>query len=223
MITFKFCTLRVSIQVAVNQFKWQGILMNQQPQHMSTMEYLCVPPISWPCSQTPLVKQISCLQRAMAPWSNINARKIPSPRISCCYKSFRIKEKQWTHGPTLINSKNGWSSILVNSQKPKIVKCYSTDNFGSHPAILIYNYDFEFNLWIFSLQEFDEEWAKKIQLEKFRWHNSQWLEMVETRQMEDDGYMYGGDDGFGYIQDADILDRPDLFYGAPGRSPSFIF
>ncbi len=35
--------------------------------------------------------------------------------------------------------------------------------------------------------------------------------------MEDDGYMYGGDDGFGYIQDADILDRPDLFYGAPGK------
>lgn len=35
--------------------------------------------------------------------------------------------------------------------------------------------------------------------------------------MEDmnDAYMYG-DEGFGYIQDADILDRPDLFYGAPG-------
>ena len=67
------------------------------------------------------------------------------------------------------------------------------------------------------LQEYDEEWAKKIQLEKFRWHNSQWLEMVESRQMEDmnDAYMYG-DEGFGYIQDADILDRPDLFYGAPG-------
>ena len=41
--------------------------------------------------------------------------------------------------------------------------------------------------------------------------------MVETRQMEDinDGYMYG-DEGFGYIQDAEILDRPDLFYGPPG-------
>ena len=66
-------------------------------------------------------------------------------------------------------------------------------------------------------QEYDDEWAKKIQLEKFRWHNSQWLEMVESRQMEDmnDAYMYG-DEGFGYIQDADILDRPDLFYGAPG-------
>ena len=38
--------------------------------------------------------------------------------------------------------------------------------------------------------------------------------------MEDmnDAYMYG-DEGFGYIQDADILDRPDLFYGAPGELP----
>ena len=73
------------------------------------------------------------------------------------------------------------------------------------------------------VQEYDEEWAKKIQLEKFRWHNSQWLDMVESRQMEDlqEGYMYG-DDGFGYIQDADILDRPDLFYGAPGK-PHFCF
>lgn len=66
-------------------------------------------------------------------------------------------------------------------------------------------------------QEFDEEWAKRIQLEKFRWHNSQWLEMVETRQAEDfsDGYMYPDDSLDPYLHDADILDRPDLFY-APG-------
>ena len=64
------------------------------------------------------------------------------------------------------------------------------------------------------LQEYDEEWAKKIQAEKFRWHNSQWLEMIENRvAMEDnDGLMYG-DDGF---MDGDPLDRPDLFYGHPG-------
>ena len=45
--------------------------------------------------------------------------------------------------------------------------------------------------------------------------------MVETRDMddlEDGGYMYGNDneDEFGYIQDTDILDRPDLFYGESG-------
>ncbi|KAJ8300672.1 hypothetical protein KUTeg_022191 [Tegillarca granosa] len=70
--------------------------------------------------------------------------------------------------------------------------------------------------------EFDEDWAKKIQLEKFRWHNSQWLEMVETRQIEDmgDPYMYPPEDGYdpGYLQDADILDRPDLFYGGSKES-----
>ena len=73
------------------------------------------------------------------------------------------------------------------------------------------------------MQEYNEEWARKIQLEKFRWHNSQWLEMVETQQLEDDQLAFaasGGagadDDGYGpYIHDADILDRPELFYGQP--------
>lgn len=67
---------------------------------------------------------------------------------------------------------------------------------------------------ITDLQEFDEEWAKKIQLEKFRWHNSQWLEMVETRQVTEmgDPYMYPEEGYDPYLQDADILDRPDLFY-----------
>ena len=29
------------------------------------------------------------------------------------------------------------------------------------------------------ISEFDQEWATKIRLEKFRWHNSQWLDMIE--------------------------------------------
>ena len=29
------------------------------------------------------------------------------------------------------------------------------------------------------IAEFDEDWATKIRLEKFRWHNSQWLDMIE--------------------------------------------
>ncbi|XP_033122038.1 kinesin-associated protein 3-like [Anneissia japonica] len=61
--------------------------------------------------------------------------------------------------------------------------------------------------------EFDEECAKKIKLEKFRWHNSQWLEMVESHQLDDDGLMYGDESYSPYIQESDILDRPDLFYG----------
>uniref|UniRef100_A0A8C2QQ75 Kinesin-associated protein 3 n=1 Tax=Cricetulus griseus TaxID=10029 RepID=A0A8C2QQ75_CRIGR len=56
------------------------------------------------------------------------------------------------------------------------------------------------------ISEYDEEWAKKIQSEKFHWHNSQWLEMVESHQMdESEQYLYG-----------DILERPDLFYNSDG-------
>ncbi|WAR31213.1 KIFA3-like protein [Mya arenaria] len=71
-------------------------------------------------------------------------------------------------------------------------------------------------------EEFDEEWAKKIQLEKFRWHNSQWLEMVESRGADEmaDPYMYPEEGYADYLQDADILDRPDLFY-PDGYDPSY--
>uniref|UniRef100_A0A672MNJ9 Kinesin-associated protein 3-like n=1 Tax=Sinocyclocheilus grahami TaxID=75366 RepID=A0A672MNJ9_SINGR len=63
------------------------------------------------------------------------------------------------------------------------------------------------------IAEYDEEWGKKIQSEKFRWHNSQWLEMVESRQMEDaEPYLYGND--------PDALEQPDLFYST-GLSPDF--
>ncbi|KAI7809138.1 kinesin-associated protein 3 [Triplophysa rosa] len=62
------------------------------------------------------------------------------------------------------------------------------------------------------IAEYDEEWGKKIQNEKFRWHNSQWLEMVESRQMEDtEPYLYG--------DDPDDLDQPDLFYSTDGMMP----
>ncbi|XP_058430480.1 kinesin-associated protein 3 isoform X4 [Marmota monax] len=67
------------------------------------------------------------------------------------------------------------------------------------------------------IAEYDEEWAKKIQSEKFRWHNSQWLEMVESRQMdESEQYLYGDDRIEPYIHDGDILERPDLFYSSDG-------
>ncbi|XP_026883911.1 kinesin-associated protein 3b isoform X4 [Electrophorus electricus] len=61
------------------------------------------------------------------------------------------------------------------------------------------------------IAEYDEEWGRKIQSEKFRWHNSQWLEMVESRQMDDsEPYLYG--------DDPDALERPDLFYSTDGMS-----
>ncbi|XP_067156756.1 kinesin-associated protein 3 isoform X2 [Apteryx mantelli] len=67
------------------------------------------------------------------------------------------------------------------------------------------------------IAEYDEEWAKKIQSEKFRWHNSQWLEMVESRQMDDsEQYLYGDDRIEPYIHEGDILERPDLYYNSDG-------
>lgn len=62
-------------------------------------------------------------------------------------------------------------------------------------------------------QEYDEEWGKKIQMEKFRWYNGQWLEMVENREMDEAGepYLYG-EDGESFMGNRDILDRRDLFY-----------
>ncbi|ELW64920.1 Kinesin-associated protein 3, partial [Tupaia chinensis] len=67
------------------------------------------------------------------------------------------------------------------------------------------------------IAEYDEEWAKRIQSEKFRWHNSQWLEMVESRQMdESEQYLYGDDRIEPYIHEGDILERPDLFYNSDG-------
>uniref|UniRef100_UPI0037E969BD kinesin-associated protein 3a n=1 Tax=Semicossyphus pulcher TaxID=241346 RepID=UPI0037E969BD len=67
------------------------------------------------------------------------------------------------------------------------------------------------------IAEYDEEWGKKIQTEKFRWYNGQWLEMVENRQMDEAGepFLYG-EDGESYIGTGDILERPDLFYSADG-------
>lgn len=59
------------------------------------------------------------------------------------------------------------------------------------------------------IAEYDEEWGRKIQSEKFRFHNNQWLEMVESRQVdESEPYLYDNDN-----------DRTDLFYSADGITP----
>ncbi|KAI9537844.1 Kinesin-associated protein 3 [Dissostichus eleginoides] len=60
------------------------------------------------------------------------------------------------------------------------------------------------------IAEYDEEWGRKIQSEKFRFHNNQWLEMVESRQAdESEPYLYDNDN-----------DRTDLFYSADGITPA---
>ncbi|XP_039632290.1 kinesin-associated protein 3-like [Polypterus senegalus] len=73
------------------------------------------------------------------------------------------------------------------------------------------------------IAEHDEEWGKKIQSEKFRWHNSQWLMMVENQQMDEmEPYLYGEDDDDiePFIHGEDILERPDIFYSADEMIPS---
>uniref|UniRef100_A0A672J5S9 Kinesin-associated protein 3b n=1 Tax=Salarias fasciatus TaxID=181472 RepID=A0A672J5S9_SALFA len=61
------------------------------------------------------------------------------------------------------------------------------------------------------IAEYDEEWGRKIQSEKFRFHNNQWLEMVESRQAdESEPYLYDNDND---------NDRTDLFYSADGITP----
>ncbi|XP_075339809.1 kinesin-associated protein 3-like isoform X2 [Odontesthes bonariensis] len=60
------------------------------------------------------------------------------------------------------------------------------------------------------IAEYDEEWGRKIQSEKFRFHNNQWLEMVESRQADEpEPYLYDNDN-----------DRTDLFYSADGITPA---
>ncbi|MEQ2254587.1 Kinesin-associated protein 3 [Ilyodon furcidens] len=67
------------------------------------------------------------------------------------------------------------------------------------------------------IAEYDEEWGKKIQTAKFCFYNSQWLEMVENRQLDEaaEPFLYG-DDGEYFNRNGDVLERPDLFYTADG-------
>jgi hypothetical protein len=73
---------------------------------------------------------------------------------------------------------------------------------------------------VFETKEYDKDWSKKIQIEKFRWHNSQWLEMIENSRgdlemdptnhalMNEYG-IYNDDrlDPYMAVEDADFLDE----------------
>ncbi|KAM8889925.1 LOW QUALITY PROTEIN: kinesin-associated protein 3a [Synchiropus picturatus] len=67
------------------------------------------------------------------------------------------------------------------------------------------------------IAEYDEVWGKKIQNEKFRWYNSQWLDMVENRQMDEAGeHFLSGPDGEVFCGNGSMLDGTELFYAADG-------
>uniref|UniRef100_A0A8C4Q6Y3 Kinesin-associated protein 3b n=1 Tax=Eptatretus burgeri TaxID=7764 RepID=A0A8C4Q6Y3_EPTBU len=65
------------------------------------------------------------------------------------------------------------------------------------------------------IAEYDEEWARKIQGEKFRWHNSHWLEMVESLASEGEAALHADDYLDPYLQG-----HSQLFYGTEGLVPS---
>lgn len=54
-------------------------------------------------------------------------------------------------------------------------------------------------------------------MEKFRWHNQQWLEMVETQSAEDGHLHQYAEDPNGYMQDSEILNQHQLFMNNPGK------
>ncbi|CAG2057721.1 unnamed protein product, partial [Timema podura] len=62
-------------------------------------------------------------------------------------------------------------------------------------------------------QDWDKDWAERIKLEKFRWHNSQWLEMVENTALDSTGFDKAStldNDLPAYLED-DIMQHTLLF------------
>ncbi|XP_071530765.1 kinesin-associated protein 3 isoform X1 [Panulirus ornatus] len=63
--------------------------------------------------------------------------------------------------------------------------------------------------------ENDEDWAIRIQCHKFRWYNSQWLDMVEEAENIDTmgGEEMAGGEGLGhsYLHHSDVLDHQGLY------------
>ncbi|XP_063245126.1 kinesin-associated protein 3 isoform X2 [Bacillus rossius redtenbacheri] len=69
------------------------------------------------------------------------------------------------------------------------------------------------NLCLDIIAEWNKEWSERIKLEKFRWHNSQWLEMVEGSAADPVAFDHAGSpdrEGPPYPDD-DIVQRTLLF------------
>ena len=58
------------------------------------------------------------------------------------------------------------------------------------------------------IAEFDKGWSEKVRLEKFRWHNSQWLEMIEGPQ---DGALAYEEEEYGHPSDLLLYDNDEYF------------
>ncbi|CAL4128904.1 unnamed protein product, partial [Meganyctiphanes norvegica] len=68
------------------------------------------------------------------------------------------------------------------------------------------------------ISEHDEDWSSRIQCHKFRWYNSQWLEMVEEAETLDTmgGEEMAGGEGLGhsYLHHSDVLAHHGLYSGS---------
>lgn len=75
-------------------------------------------------------------------------------------------------------------------------------------------------------QEHDNEWAVRIQCHKFRWYNSQWLDMVEEAENIDTmgGEEMAGGEGLGhsYLHHSDVLDHQGIYSGLSLISVLFV-
>ena len=67
--------------------------------------------------------------------------------------------------------------------------------------------------------EISPDWSQKLMSEKFRFHNAQWLEMVQSQTLEELNsaayYQDDDDDDDGLLHDSDILDidKAELMLG----------
>lgn len=60
------------------------------------------------------------------------------------------------------------------------------------------------------LKECNEDWKRRIMLDKFRFHNSHWLEMVESQSLDDAGFGMIEDDLPPYLS-SDLMQHTMLY------------
>lgn len=58
------------------------------------------------------------------------------------------------------------------------------------------------------------EWSQKLLAEKFRFHNAQWLDMVQSQQLEEINSAYFDDEEDGLLQGS-----LEIYHCIPSHSP----
>ncbi|KAK6618968.1 hypothetical protein RUM44_003349 [Polyplax serrata] len=68
------------------------------------------------------------------------------------------------------------------------------------------------------ISECSDEWKKRIMVDKFRFHNSQWLEMVESQALDDSGGFGLGDEDLPPYLSSDLMQHTMLYPTESGVS-----